>query len=154
MLSTRSQSNRHYIHDNGRPKEPSPGHDAGTEEAKGARVNTRSLLLSVLIILAGGLPVSAHMLYITQARVDFDESDQFKAEIDVDFSRPMGSSDAYYQLSTLPHDQQQAEIQRLVEPLLDDLQFTFGGQVVRPVLTGWDVPKATRAVYNDYYVGR
>ncbi len=94
------------------------------------------------------------MLNITQARVDFDGSDQMKAEIDVDFSRAMGSGDAYYQLSTLSHDQQEEKIRSLVGPLLDDLQFTFGGQVIKPELVNWDVPKATREVYNDYYVGK
>jgi len=106
------------------------------------------------LIFFGSLPVSAHMLNITQARVDFDQSNQFTAEIDVDFSRPLGTGDAYYNLSVLPHDQQETEIRDLVAPLLKDVQFTFGDKVVVPDLVNWDVPKATREIYNDYYVGK
>lgn len=112
------------------------------------------LLLLSLFVTAGCRPVSAHMLNITQARVDFDDSDQFKVEVDVDFSRALGPGDAYYQLSILPHADQEAEIRRLVGPMLGDLQFTFGGEAVTPELTGWEVPTASHAVYSDYYVGK
>jgi HupE / UreJ protein len=102
-----------------------------------------------------GVPaVSAHMLNITQAQVEFDESQEFKATIQVDFSRALNSSEAYYQLSILPHDQQEKKIRELVEPLLSDLQFTFGDQIVKPELVNWDVPKASHEVYSDYYTGK
>src|SRR5277367_5433015 len=95
------------------------------------------------------LPGSAHMLNITQAQVEFDDSQEFTATIQVDFSRALNSSDAYYNLSLLPHDQQEKKIRELVGPLLDDLQFTFGDEIVKPELVDWDVPKASHAVYDD-----
>jgi hypothetical protein len=107
-----------------------------------------------LLVLLTAPPLSAHMLNVSVARVDFDSTDQFKAEIDVDFSRPLGSGDAYYNLSLLPHDQQEAKVRELAGPLLQDVQFMFGDKVVVPELTNWDIPKATHEVYNDYYVGK
>ena len=110
--------------------------------------------LAALLCCLSMVPLSAHMLNITQARVDFDQSNQFTAEIDVDFSRAIGSADAYYALSLLSHDQQETKIRELVAPLLIDLQFVFGDQIVQPDLINWDVPKASREIYNDYYIGK
>jgi len=110
--------------------------------------------LSLLAWMLAALPGSAHMLNITQAQVEFDDSQEFKATIQVDFSRALNSSDIYYNLSILPHDQQEKKIRELVGPLLDDLQFTFGAEIVKPELVDWDVPKASHAVYDDYYTGK
>jgi len=110
--------------------------------------------LSGLCWLLGLVPSAAHMLNITVAQVEFDDSDKFTATIQVDFSRALNSSDAYYALSLLPHDQQEAKIRELTDPLLDDIQFFFGDQIVKPELVSWDVPKAAKDVYDNYYIGK
>jgi hypothetical protein len=111
-----------------------------------------------LFIALGGLlslaPASAHMLNVTVAEVEFDDSQEFKATIQVDFTRPLQGADAYYALSLLPPDQQEAKIREITGPLLDDLQFVFGDQIVKPDLVSWDVPKASKADYENYYIGK
>ena len=110
--------------------------------------------MSILIGLPGLTPAPAHMLNITVAQVDFDDSPEFQATIQVDFSRALNSPDAYYDLSVLPHDRQEAKIRELTAPLLDDIQFVFGDQIVKPELVSWDVPKAAKDVYENYYIGK
>ncbi len=111
-------------------------------------------LVVPLLWLLGAAPAAAHMLNITIAQVEFDDSQEFKATLQVDFTRALNSADAYYALSLEPHDQQEAKIRELLGPLLDDVQFFFGDQIVKPELAGWDVPKAAKDVYENYYIGK
>ena len=104
--------------------------------------------------MLGAATSGAHMLNLTVAQVDFDDTQEFHATIQVDFTRALNSSDAYYAISILPHDEQEAKIRELLAPLLDDLQFVFGDQIVKPDLVSFDVPKATREVYDNYYIGK
>jgi hypothetical protein len=113
----------------------------------------RFLLLGLLLV-ATGLPLSAHILNITQARVIFDSTDQFTGEVDIDLFRALGSTDAYYNLSILPHDQQEQKIRDVAAKVFGEMQFLFGTQAATPELIGWEMPQATRQVYADYYVGK
>ncbi len=103
---------------------------------------------------AGLFSAHAHPLNATQVRVSFDATTHFKAEVYVDFTQPLGSVEAYYDLSLLPRAGQEKKIRELAAPVLSELQFVFGGQAVKMELTGWQVPQASQKIYDDYYIGK
>jgi hypothetical protein len=112
-------------------------------------------LVFVFLAWAGFLTAAqAHPLNATQVRVIFGPEQQFKADIYIDFTQALGSVDAYYDLSLQPHARQETTVRKMAAPILRDLHFVFGNQAVPVELTGWQVPVASRATYNDYYVGK
>jgi hypothetical protein len=113
-------------------------------------------IVSLVLVswLGSAVFATAHLLNITRAEVSFDQTPTFKATFYVDFSRAMGSGENYYQLSLLPHAQQETEIRKLVDGVLSDVQFMFGDEIAKPALVDWDVPKGSHADYADYYMGK
>ncbi len=97
---------------------------------------------------------SGHVLNITRARISFDSSQTFRAEVAIDLTTLIGTGEAYYQLSILPPERQATEINRLLPQILEAIQFHFGDQRIVPVLKSWKVPAADRQTYEDYYVGK
>ena len=114
----------------------------------------KTLPLLFFLVWAGLPAGQAHPLNATQVRVIFDSSPRFKAEVYVDYTQTLGSVDAYYNLSVMPHAGQEKKIRELAAPIINELQFVFGDQAVKMELTGLQVPQASREIYSDYYIGK
>ncbi len=114
----------------------------------------RTCALALLAFVCICAPVSAHVLNITRVNVELDSSQTFKVRLAIDLTNAMGTSEAYYQLSLLPVEQQEPKIHELTATLLNEIQFYFGDDRATPELIAWKVPTASREVYLDYYVGK
>lgn len=111
-------------------------------------------MILLLLFVANFAIAHAHVLNMTRVRVSFDDSAVFKAEVDIDLTQLLGSSQAYYDLSLLAKEAQAGQLSLLTAALMETLTFHFGDAVVEPELVDWRVPVVDRAHYDDYYVGK